>query len=59
MKKQTDEAAQRLWDLCRTFIDTHRVSCMEDTCEDRIYEVAPDLVADVAEIVGFYERPGE
>lgn len=48
-----------LYALCRAFVEKHRVSCLEATIEDRVYENAPDLVGDIAKIVGFYRYPEE
>jgi hypothetical protein len=47
----------KLWRVCQTFIQDQHVSCPEVCCEDRVYENAPDLVEDIANIVGYYEYP--
>lgn len=44
-----------LWELAAKFIIKNKVSCPEATGEDRVYENAPDLVYEMAEIVGYYE----
>jgi len=46
-----------LWKVCTKFIDDQRVCCEEVCCEDRVYEEAPNLVADIANVVGYYEYP--
>jgi len=53
------EKKDKLWEVCQKFITTNRVSCPEATCEDRVYENAPNLVEDIAEIVGFYKYPDD
>lgn len=42
-----------------SFIKENKVSCAEATVEDRVYENAPDLVEELANIVGYYEYPDE
>lgn len=54
-----DQAADPLYALCRAFIEKHRVSCPEATCEDRIYENAPELVEKIGKLVGFYHGPDD
>lgn len=49
----------KLWDVCVKFINDQRIYCTESTIEDRVYENAPELVADIADIVGYYEDPEE
>jgi hypothetical protein len=46
-----------LWTVCYNFIKDQHISCEETVCEDRVYENAPDLVHEIAEIVGYYEYP--
>ncbi|GJD55199.1 hypothetical protein [Methylobacterium dankookense] len=53
------DANDPLHDLCRAFIEKHRISCPEATAEDRVYEHAPELVYEIAKIVGFYRYPDE
>lgn len=43
--------------IARKFIDDHRVSCVEATANDRVYEHAPELVEQLAEVVGYYKHP--
>ena len=43
--------------IARKFIDDNRVSCEEACAEDRVYENAPNLVGDLAEVVGYYQYP--
>lgn len=43
--------------IARQFIDKHRIGCAEDTVEDRVYENAPGLVEQLAEVVGYYRDP--
>lgn len=54
-----DQAADPLYALCRAFIEKHRVSCPEATCEDRVYEHAPELVEKIGKLVGFYRYPDD
>lgn len=44
-------------EIAAKFIDKHRVSCMEATASDGIYEEAPILVEELADCVGYYEYP--
>jgi hypothetical protein len=46
-----------LWKVCKDFVEKQQVSCEECCCEDRVYEEAPNLVADIGNIVGFYQYP--
>jgi hypothetical protein len=46
-----------LWRVCQNFIHDRHVSCPEACYNDRVYEYAPDLVEDIANIVGYYEYP--
>jgi hypothetical protein len=48
-----------LWKCVHGYLEKIKVSCPEACCEDRVYEEAPNLVADMSEIVGFYEYPDE
>lgn len=41
-------------DIARKFIDDNRVSCAEATINDRVYENAPELVEQLANVVGYY-----
>lgn len=56
-REPTFAEMRALWVVCKTFIETQQVSCEEACCEDRVYEEAPNLVADIGNIVGFYEYP--
>lgn len=47
----------KLWALCAKFIADNHISCEETVCEDRVYENAPNLAGDIAEIVGYYDYP--
>lgn len=51
--KQTKK--DKLWKLCKQFIEEHKISCGEATYEDRVYENAPDLVNSIGKIVGWYK----
>jgi len=44
-----------LWEVAAKFIIDNKISCPEATAEDRVYENAPNLVFEIAEIVGYYE----
>lgn len=57
--KPTDNQLQQLWDMVAEFINDKHISCPEVTCEDRVSEDAPDLVANMCEIVGYYDYPEE
>lgn len=48
-----------LWDLCLKFIKENCITCPETTVEDRVYENAPQLVEDIAEIVGYAKHEEE
>lgn len=43
--------------IARSFIDTHHVSCPEATANDKVYECAPELVEQLANVVGYYQYP--
>ena len=47
----------KLWNVCYNFIKEQHISFEEVCCEDRVYENAPNLVHEIAEIVGYYEYP--
>jgi len=51
-----EERKNELWDLCERFIAKQRVTCPEATCEDRIYENAPEFVEQIADVVGYLEE---
>lgn len=53
------QAADPLYALCRAFIAKHQISCAEATCEDRVYEHAPELVEEIGKLVGFYRYPDD
>ena len=57
MNKPTHADLRALWNVCQDFVQAQRVSCPEACCEDRVYEEAPNLVEDIANIVGYYEYP--
>ncbi len=44
-----------LWHACVKFIGDNHVNCEESGYSDQVYENAPDLICDIAEIVGYYE----
>ena len=39
------------------FIQDNKISCPEATANDSVYENAPDLVYNLAQIIGYYEYP--
>jgi hypothetical protein len=53
------EKPDPLYELCRAFIEKHRISCPEATAEDRVYINAPELVESIADIVGYYSYPDD
>lgn len=56
-RKGTAKERAKLWSLCRKFIDRHKVSFPEAACEsDDVSAEAPNLVAHIGEIVGFYDE---
>jgi hypothetical protein len=57
MIEPTQAELVALWNVCKAFIEEQHVSCEEACCEDRVYEEAPNLVADIGGVVGFYEYP--
>jgi hypothetical protein len=48
-----------LWNLVYRYIESHQISCEESVYKDAVYETSPDLVADMGNIVGFYEYDDE
>lgn len=54
-----DEEAnlKRLRATCRKFLDDNRVSRVEATVNDRVYENAPALVEEIGKILGFWKDP--
>lgn len=57
MTNPTHAELMALWEVCKDFVEKTRVSCEEACCEDRVYEEAPNLVADIGNVVGFYQYP--
>lgn len=55
----TVEQAKKLLEITRKFIEDNRVSCPEATTNDKVYENAPELVEQLAEVVGYYKRPDD
>ena len=47
----------RLWNLVSDFIKEQTISCPEATVNDWVYENAPNLIADMCEVVGYYDWP--
>lgn len=45
--------------IARKFIADNRVTCEEACCNDRVYENAPNLVGELADVVGYYRDPDE
>lgn len=50
---------EKLLRIARDFIDKHHVSCPEATGNDGIYEEAPLLVEQLANVAGYYSWPDE
>jgi hypothetical protein len=48
-----------LWGVCEAFVQRNQIHCAEATVEDRVYENAPELVEQIANIVGFYKYPDD
>lgn len=48
-----------LLQLCRKFIDKHKISCDEDVISDRVSEDAYEFIGDIGNIIGFYKEPDE
>jgi hypothetical protein len=57
MSEPTHTELIALWNVCYNFVQDQHVSCPEACCEDRVYEHAPYLVEEIADIVGYYEYP--
>lgn len=57
MNEPTHAELMALWKVCKDFIEKQHVSCEEACCEDRVYEEAPNLVADIGNVVGFHQYP--
>lgn len=61
----TDEGVDNFGELLRVraivsrFIKDQRISCAEATIEDRVYENAPTLIEELANVVGYYEYDDE
>lgn len=54
--KPTTKQLRELWNACCKFIDEQQVSCIESTGQnDNVILEAPNLVADVGKIVGWYK----
>lgn len=54
------EKKDRLWEVCRKFVDKQQISCEEAICQcDRVILNAYDFIGDVCEVVGYYEYPDE
>lgn len=49
------QEALEVYAIVKKFIQDNKVSCPEATTNDSVYENAPELVYDLAEIVGYYE----
>lgn len=56
-KMITEDQKNKLVALCKKFVDDNKVSCPEATINDGVYENAPELVGQMAEIVGYFEWP--
>lgn len=50
-------SSDNLHGIVKKFIEQNHVSCPEVCCEDRVYENAPNLVEELADIVGYYVYP--
>jgi hypothetical protein len=46
-------------DVVRKFIEDMKIHCPEVTCEDRVYQNAPDFVHELCELAGYYEHDDE
>jgi hypothetical protein len=46
-----------LWNTVAKFITEQHISCPEATNEDWVHENATNLIADMCEIVGYYDYP--
>ena len=47
----------KIYKICKKFIDDNKISCPEMTYDDKVYVNAPDLIEDLANIIGYYENP--
>ena len=45
--------------IVNIFIQEHQISCPEATIGDEIYENAPTLVEELANVVGYYKHPDD
>jgi hypothetical protein len=55
----TNAELMALWNVCKNFIEAARISCEEATSNDWVYEEAPNLVCDIANVVGYYQYEDE
>ena len=58
-KNPSPEQLRHVYNLVVDFIEENRVTCPEACYNDRVYEDAPDLVGDLAEVVGYYDDEDE
>lgn len=53
------KARHELSYIVRRFIDKHQISSADATVQDSVYAEAPELVAELGAVVGFYRHPDE
>lgn len=52
------EKATQIVQIVKSYIEKHEISCAESIYQrDKIWETAPELVEELANIVGYYEYP--
>lgn len=58
-KNPSPEQLRHVYNLVAEFIEDLEISCPEGVYDDRVYELAPDLVSDLADVVGYYDYEDE
>lgn len=51
------EQKQKLFLICKKFIQDNKVRCAESSIKDQVYENAPELVEAIGNVIGFYKEP--
>jgi len=55
-----EQAKQKLWDLCQSFVKDQKVSCSECVWQsDRVIENAYELIDKMCKLVGFFKDPDD
>lgn len=55
-KEPSIQDMMQVYDLVVEFIEKHRLTCPESIYQrDSVYEYTPELVEDLADVVGYYD----